>query len=93
MQTKTGIRDLNQALMFSNLKSQLHKVIGVASPAFPLVTGSVLRQILVEALLSWPGTIHSSAVTGTESIFLPSSGTLGLNLAGDEAQESHGTDL
>lgn len=38
MQTKPGIHDLNQALMLSDLKLRLPKVIGVASPAFPLVT-------------------------------------------------------
>lgn len=38
MQTKTGIQDSNQAPMFSDLKSQLHEVTGVASLAFPLVT-------------------------------------------------------
>lgn len=93
MQTKTGINDLNQALMFSNLKlimpgnwSCFHCL-----PALHFGhCGSALRLIIVMAFLSWLGMLHSSAVSSTKSVLLPSSGTLGLILAGSGAQDSCG---
>lgn len=51
---------------------------------------SALRLIIVMVFLSWLGTLHSSAVSGTKSVLLPSSGTLGLILAGSGAQDSCG---
>lgn len=90
-QTETGIHYLTQAEMFSNLKLQLHKVIGVAFPAFPLVTVG-----LYEDKSLWWLSCHGQEpfipqLWVVQNLF--SSGTLGLNFAGDEAQDSNGTDL